>query len=62
MIKILQNKYQMFLTDLRKSGDSSSWLDKMASLEETNNALGLEEINDRVNKIRANLVLIMQHF
>ncbi len=53
MIRVLTKQISNFLTDLRKSGDSSSWLDKMASLEETNNALGLEEINDRVNKIRS---------
>jgi len=35
-----------FLTDLKKTGDSRNWVDKMASLEQTNNALGL-------NKIRA---------
>jgi hypothetical protein len=31
---------------LKKTGDSRNWVDKMASLEQTNNALGL-------NKIRA---------
>ena len=41
-----------FLSDLRSSGDSSPWLDRMASLEETNNALGLNEINDAANRIR----------
>jgi 2-methylisocitrate lyase-like PEP mutase family enzyme len=35
-----------FLIDLKKTGDSRNWVDKMASLEQTNNALGL-------NKIRA---------
>jgi 2-methylisocitrate lyase-like PEP mutase family enzyme len=35
-----------FLIDLKKTGDSRNWVDRMASLEKTNNALGL-------NKIRA---------
>lgn len=33
-----------FLTDLKKTGDSRNWVDKMASLEQTNNALGLDNI------------------
>jgi len=33
-----------FLTDLKKTGDSRAWVDKMASLEQTNNALGLNQI------------------
>lgn len=33
-----------FLSDLKKTGDSRSWVDKMASLEQTNNALGLDKI------------------
>jgi hypothetical protein len=32
------------LTDLKKTGDSRAWVDKMASLEQTNNALGLNLI------------------
>ena len=52
MIRIITKQLSMFLSDLRELGDSSSWLDKMASLEETNHALGLDEINRTVNKIR----------
>lgn len=33
-----------FLSDLKKTGDSRSWVDRMASLEQTNNALGLDKI------------------
>ena len=33
-----------FLTDLKKTGDSRAWVGKMASLEQTNNALGLNQI------------------
>lgn len=33
-----------FLADLKASGDSRPWMDRMASLSETNAALGLPEI------------------
>lgn len=33
-----------FLADLKQTGDSRSWLDRMASLETTNRALGVETI------------------
>lgn len=33
-----------FLSDLKKTGDSRNWVDRMASLEQTNNALGLNSI------------------
>ena len=33
-----------FLSDLKKTGDSRGWVDKMASLAQTNTALGLDEI------------------
>lgn len=33
-----------FLHDLKNSGDSRNWVDRMASLEQTNNALGLGQI------------------
>jgi 2-methylisocitrate lyase-like PEP mutase family enzyme len=35
-----------FLEDLRKSGDSRDWVDRMASLEQTNHALGLTDIRN----------------
>ncbi|PPR79134.1 MAG: 2,3-dimethylmalate lyase [Alphaproteobacteria bacterium MarineAlpha2_Bin1] len=53
MIRIITKQLSIFLSDLRELGDSSSWLDRMASLEETNLALGLEEINNTVNKLRS---------
>jgi 2-methylisocitrate lyase-like PEP mutase family enzyme len=34
-----------FLSDLKRTGDSREWVDRMASLETTNRALGLEAIN-----------------
>ncbi len=34
-----------FLTDLRKTGDSRSWLSRMPSLDDTNRTLGLAEID-----------------
>ena len=52
MIRILTKQLSVFLADLKSSGDSSPWLDRMASLDETNNALGLNEINEAVNRIR----------
>ena len=33
-----------FLSDLKRTGDSRPWVDRMASLSETNNALGLGEL------------------
>jgi len=33
-----------FLAELRRKGDSRGWLDRMATLEETNQALGLDRI------------------
>ena len=35
-----------FLADLRTSGDSRSWVPRMASLEETNAALGIGDLQD----------------
>ncbi len=40
-----------FLRDLKKTGDSRSWVDRMASLGETNAALGLDEIRAFENKL-----------
>ena len=33
-----------FLVDLKSTGDSRAWVDRMASLSETNAALGLDDI------------------
>ncbi len=40
-----------FLSDLKKTGDSRSWVDRMASLEQTNNALGLDHIREFEKKL-----------
>ena len=40
-----------FLEDLRKTGDSRAWVDKMASLGQTNTALGLDEIRAFESKL-----------
>ena len=40
-----------FLSDLKQAGDSRSWVGKMASLAETNAALGLGEIQKFDNEI-----------
>ncbi len=34
-----------FLTEFKKTGDSRPWLDRMASLDDTNEKLGLNELN-----------------
>tara|TARA_B100001559_G_C16438986_1_gene593480 strand:+ start:244 stop:1104 length:861 start_codon:yes stop_codon:yes gene_type:complete len=52
MIRVLTKQLKLFLEELKKTGDSSSWLDRMASLEETNTALGLDEINAKTLSLR----------
>jgi 2-methylisocitrate lyase-like PEP mutase family enzyme len=53
MIRVMVRQLSSFLKDLRAGGDSRPWLNRMASLEETNSALGLPELNDMSAKIRA---------
>lgn len=53
MIRVMVRQLSEFMAMLRKTGDSRSWLDRMASLDETNAALGLPELNDVSEKIRA---------
>jgi len=53
MTRVMVRQLSEFMAMLRKTGDSRSWLDKMASLDETNAALGLPELNDLSEKIRA---------
>lgn len=53
MIRVMVRQLSEFITMLRETGDSRSWLDKMASLDETNAALGLPELNDVSAKVRA---------
>lgn len=43
-----------FLADLKRTGDSRSWVDRMASLEQTNNALGLDQIRAFEKKLLSN--------
>ena len=44
--RIAVRQVSEFLAHLRKTGDSRQWLDKMASLEETNTKLGLNDVKD----------------
>lgn len=43
-LRITVRQVSAFLADLKASGDSRPWMDRMASLSETNAALGLSEI------------------
>ena len=43
-VRITVRQVADFLADLRTSGDSRAWINRMASLEETNAALGLQEV------------------
>ncbi len=43
-VRITVRQVSAFLADLKASGDSRPWMDRMASLSETNAALGLPEI------------------
>jgi 2-methylisocitrate lyase-like PEP mutase family enzyme len=43
--RIIVRQISNFYADLKKTGDSRSWLDRMASLAETNTKLGLDEVN-----------------
>tara|TARA_Y100000590_G_scaffold466801_1_gene643408 strand:+ start:599 stop:1465 length:867 start_codon:yes stop_codon:yes gene_type:complete len=51
MIRVLTKQLSAFLKELKKTGDSRNWLDRMASLDETNSALGLPELNEMSQKI-----------
>lgn len=53
MTRIMVRQLSQFMSMLRETGDSRSWLDRMASLDETNAALGLPELDDVTAKIRA---------
>jgi len=53
MTRIMVRQLSQFMVMLRETGDSRSWLDRMASLDETNAALGLPELDDVSEKIRA---------
>ena len=49
--RIVVKQVSIFLEHLKKTGDSRPWLDRMASLEETNNKLGINIFNDFEKKI-----------
>lgn len=44
--RVVVKQVSNFLEHLKDTGDSRPWLDKMASLEETNNKLGIQDFND----------------
>ncbi len=44
-VRLTVRAVEDFLTDLKETGDSRQWVKKMASLESTNRALGLEAIH-----------------
>ncbi|MEE2704956.1 MAG: isocitrate lyase/phosphoenolpyruvate mutase family protein [Pseudomonadota bacterium] len=49
--RIIVKQVSNFLEHLKKTGDSRPWIDKMASLEETNGKLGINAFNDLEKKI-----------
>jgi methylisocitrate lyase len=53
MIRVMIRQLTQFLTDLKANGTSEPWLDRMATLDETNAALGLPELNEIGERIRA---------
>ena len=53
MIRVMIRQLGIFLDDLKAAGDSSSWLDRMATLDETNAVLGLGELNEVGERVRA---------
>ena len=53
MTRVMVRQLARFLGDLKAEGTSAGWLDRMATLEETNAALGLPELNELGDRIRA---------
>ena len=53
MIRVMVRQLSQFMAMLKETGDSRTWLDRMASLEETNAVLGLPELDEASAKIRA---------
>lgn len=43
-LRIAVHQISIFFAELRSTGDSRSWLNRMASLKETNSLLGLERV------------------
>ena len=53
MIRVMIRQLGDFLAELKKAGTSKDWLDRMATLDQTNAVLGLPELNDFGERIRA---------
>lgn len=53
MIRVMIRQLGDFLTELSATGTSETWLDRMATLDQTNAVLGLPELNDIGERIRA---------
>ncbi len=44
LVRVAVKAFSAFLAELRKTGDSRPWLDRMSTLAETNTVLGLDEV------------------
>ncbi len=53
MIRVMIRQLGNFLAELKTAGTSEGWLDRMATLDQTNAVLGLPELNDLGERIRA---------
>ncbi len=53
MIRVMIRQLGSFLAELKTAGTSEGWLDRMATLDQTNAVLGLPELNDLGERIRA---------
>jgi len=53
--RITVRQVSNFLDHLKKTGDSRPWLEKMASLEETNNKLGLKDVKSFEDEVEEKL-------
>ena len=53
MIRVMVRQLGDFLAELKTAGTSKDWLDRMATLDQTNAVLGLPELNDLGERIRA---------
>lgn len=53
MIRVMIRQLGDFLAELKTAGTSKNWLDRMATLDQTNAVLGLPELNEFGERIRA---------
>lgn len=53
MIRVMIRQLGDFLAELKTAGTSKSWLGRMATLDQTNAVLGLPELNEFGERIRA---------